>query len=443
MAKSLVDQIREWPVAKKAAFFSKLSPHEAKAFRYNWALWGRPNQRMPSLEDDWLFWLRMCGRGEGKTRSMTEAIRELVQAGYKRIGLIGQNAAACRDTMVEGESGLLAVFPPWELPKYEPSKRKITFSNGAIATCYSAETPDQLRGPQHDALWFDELAAFGPTLQETWDMAMFGLRLGKRPRVLISTTPRPLRFFHDMIKDPRCRVSRGSLYDNAANLPAVTIENLKDKYAGTSLGAQELEGELLEEMPGALWRRTLIAMNRVEKAPDLERVVVGVDPATTVGGNETGIVVCGRGYDGHGYVLEDATVRGSPHTWASRVVEMWGKYGARYVVAESNQGGELVRTTIHNVNSNVPIKLVHASQGKIARAQPVVGKTEQGKVHHVGEFRAMEDQMCTWNVDDPSPDRLDACVHALSELILGGKVWMVGPGGSAAYSPNLIDGKRT
>lgn len=330
--------------------------------------------------------------------------------------------------MVEGESGLLAVHPPDFRPTYSPSLRRITWPNGAVATLYNATEPDQLRGPQHDAAWCDELAKWR-YCQETWDQLQFGLRLGDFPRTIITTTPRPLPLIRKLVADPKVAVTRGATWDNKANMPESFILEIEDKYAGTRLGRQELEGEILDDIPGALWTRESIDNYRLkDDVPDLERIFVSVDPATSAeeGSDETGIVVVGyaRDKDGYarGYVLEDASMKGQPEEWAKKVVHLYRKHQADKIIAEKNQGGDMVSAVIKAVDRSVPIELVHASRGKYIRAEPISALYEQGRVHHVGRFDKLEDQMCLFSVDNlrspnmGSPDRVDALVWGLTKI---------------------------
>ena len=346
---------------------------------------------------------------------MIERVRRGVS---KRVGLIAPTAADARDVMVEGESGILACSPPDFRPLYEPSKRRLTWPNGAVATLYSAEEPDRLRGPQHDLIWADEPAAW--KYPETWDMAMFGLRLGTDPRVIATTTPRPTRLIRDLVADPGTVVTRGTTYENARNLAPAFLAAIVKKYEGTRLGRQELNGEILDDNPGALWHRGVIENLRVREHPPLLRIVVGVDPAVTSDpkSDETGIVVAGIAADGHCYVLEDASLQGTPLTWATAVKRVYDQYQADRVVAEKNNGGELVEANLRTVDRSLSYRGVWASRGKRTRAEPISSLYEQGRVHHVGAFPALEDQMCDWVPDsgDPSPDRMDALVWALTEL---------------------------
>lgn len=397
----------------------------------DWEFLARPEQLPPP--GDWRTWLFLAGRGAGKTRSGAEWARGCVKAGYGRIALIAPTAADARDVMVEGTSGILSVS--WQhdrdhagrvigLPTYEPSKRRLTWGNGAIATLFSAEEPERLRGPQHDAIWADELAAWKDA-QDAWDMAMFGLRLGDDPKCMVSTTPKPIPILRALLRDPTTVISRATTYANRANLAGAFLDQIVRKYEGTRLGRQELEGELLEEAEGALWNREMIEKARLKgPLPQMRRIVVAVDPAVTAKAesNLTGIVAAGLGVDGRGYVLADASGRLSPDGWARKAIAQYDALKADRVVAEGNQGGDLVRHTIQSVRPNVPVTIVHASRGKQARAEPVAALYEQGRVSHAAPFAELEDQMCTWeplgDPPPPSPDRIDALVWALTALMV-------------------------
>ncbi len=387
---------------------------------YDWSLWGRPEQIAPP--GDWRVWLLLAGRGFGKTRTGAEWVRAQVEAGRcSRLALVAPTAADVRDVMIEGESGLLRISPPWMRPEYQPSKRRIIWPNGATATTYSAEDPDQLRGPNVDGAWADELAAWSYP-QATWDMLMFTLRAGDDPRAVVTTTPRPTKVIRDLIAAPSTHVTRGTTYENAANLAPAFLDTIIRRFEGTRLGRQELMAELLTDVPGALWKRDQLEALRVRKRPSLARIVVAIDPAISSGedSDETGIIAAGLSDDGQGYVLEDASCRDTPARWAATAVMLYRDLQADRIIAEANQGGAMVEHTIRTVDANVPVKLVHASRGKLTRAEPVAALYEQAKVHHVGAFPALEDQLCSWTQGDAdSPDRLDALVWALSDLMLG------------------------
>lgn len=346
---------------------------------------------------------------------------------YNRIALVAETSGDARDVMVEGESGILAVHPKEFRPLYEPSKRRLTWPNGAQATLYNAVEPDQLRGPQHDAAWCDELAKWR-YVQETWDQLQFGLRLGPHPRCIVTTTPRPIPLVRKLIKDPDVYTTKGSTFDNADNLAVTFLKQIEDRYGGTRLGRQELEGEILDDVPGSLWQRSSIDDHRVKEAPPLERIIIAVDPATSSeeGSDENGIIACGmaRDDDGYarGYVLADRSLKGSPEEWARTAVNLYREFQADRIVAEKNQGGEMVTACIKAIDRTVPVTLVHASRGKHVRAEPISALYEQGRVHHVGRFDKLEDQMCQFSMENlknnnyGSPDRVDALVWGLTKL---------------------------
>lgn len=404
--------------------------------KYDWSLHARDKQRLP--DGDWSIWAIIAGRGFGKTRTGAEACREwtdILQAELNeviRIALVARTAADARDVMVEGESGLLSVFPPWVNVKYEPSKRRLTVYNKfgvkiAIMTTYSGDEPNLLRGPQHHFAWVDELAAF--KYPETWDNLLFGLRLGKFPKVVVTTTPRPTKLVRDVIRDPNTYLTRGSTFDNLANLPKVVLDRLKAKYEGTRLGRQELEAAILDEAEGALWKlkwldETRLKFGEYEKRVEILRIVVAIDPAVTAeeGSNETGIIVAGIDGNGKGYTLEDLSGIHTPLEWAEIAIDAYYRWNADRIVAETNQGGDLVESNIRNVDVNVPYKGVHASKGKYTRAEPISSLYEQRKISHVGGFAELEDQMVTWEpgMDTKgSPDRIDALVWAYTDLFFG------------------------
>ena len=402
------------------ALVEALTIEQRKAMLYNWTVWQRPKQATP--DGNWFVWMILAGRGFGKTRTGSEFVREQVEAGRAHhVALVGPTAADVRDTMVEGDSGLLAVFPPDRRPRYEPSKRRVTFHTGAIATTYSADEPDRLRGPNHDLAWCDELAAW--RYPAAWDMLILGLRIGDKPRALVTTTPRPVKVIRHLVDRNDVHVVTGSTYENRANLAPTFLDEVLRQYEGTRLGRQELHAEILADVDGALWDRTFIEDSRVTRCPDLTRIVVGVDPATTSKewSAETGIVVAGVDETGHAYILSDRSTRGTPHEWALEAITAYYTTEADRIVAESNQGGEMVSHTLRTVDPNVPIRLVHAARGKRTRAEPIAALYEQGRVHHVGAFPLLEDQLCSWVPDEsPSPDRLDALVWALTELMIDG-----------------------
>lgn len=410
--------------------------------RTNWAKIGRPEQQIPP--GDWLTWLLLAGRGFGKSRTGAEAIRAFVcgptpltGGRYGRIALIAETSADARDVMVEGPSGLLAIHPTAFRPKFEPSKRRLTWPNGASATLFNAIEPDQLRGPQFDLAWADELAKWSYA-DEAWDQLQFGLRLGARPRQIVTTTPRPIPIIRKLLAAPDTIPTRGHTLDNRGNLAPSFLTKIMERYQGTRLGRQELAAEVIDDIPGALWTRTMIDQARAAVAlPDMARVVVAIDPsgardANDEGADSIGIVVAGKGVNGRAYVLADRTCKMSPAGWGRRAVDAYKDFKADRIVAERNYGGAMVQHVVRTVDDKASYKEVVASRGKIARSEPVAALYEQGRVSHVligsdgqpTNLTAMEDQMCQMTSDgflgDGSPDRVDALVWALTELMLGG-----------------------
>lgn len=413
---------------KREKLIATLSDDEALALWYDWRFWARPNQLPPA--GDWFCWLLRSGRGFGKTRTGAEWIIERARQHKDPIALIGETKADVRDVMVElGDSSILKVSPPWFFPHYEPSKRRLTWPNGAVAIVYSGDEPDQLRGPQHATAWADELAKFKYP-RETWDNLEFGLRLGDDPRVCVTTTPRPLPIVKELLADPMTVDVVGSTYENVANLSERFIRRILGKYEGTYLGRQELHGEILEDREGALWKRQeMIEAHRVTSHPELERIVVGVDPPGSSQGAECGIVVGGIAKVAgvvHGYVVDDRSLHGSPATWGSAVVSAYNVHRADRVVGEVNFGGDMVENTIHTVagGDRVSFEAVRATRGKAVRAEPISALYEQGRVHHVGQFGNLEDEMCSWVLGETgeSPNRMDALVWMLTELMIGEQI---------------------
>jgi predicted phage terminase large subunit-like protein len=403
-----------------AKFLASLSPTELVLLQrklYRWETWARPSQLEPP--GDWRFWLLLTGRGWGKTRTCAEWIRKRIDAGAERVTLVGRTAADVRDIMVEGESGLLSVFPNWQRPRYEPSNRRIVFHTGAEAALRSADEPDQLRGLQHEFAWCDELAAWSYP-DDAFDNMVAGLRLGPSPRCVIGTTPRPIPLVKRLVGQPDVVLTRGATHENLDNLPA--LEATIHRYEGTAFARQELYGEILDAIEGSLLR--LDQIGHVAAAPELTTVLVGVDPAATsrAGSDETGIVVAGRGIDGRGYVLADRTCRLPPDGWARRAIEAYHAHEADAIVAEVNQGGEMVEHTLRTIDRRVPVRVVRASRGKHVRAEPITSLYAQGQIVHVGEHRELEAQLVAFTAEGyeggDSPDRADAAIWALSELML-------------------------
>ena len=402
----------------------KLSPLELRAIEYEWSFWARPEQLAPA--GAWDTWLLCTGIGFGKTRSGAEWIRACAESGEGQwMALVGATAADVRDTMIEGESGILAISPPWFMPVYEPSKRRLTWPNGAIATCFSAEEPDRLRGPNIDRAWADELAAWA-RLEETWRNLEGRMRRGADPRVCVTTTPRPLALLRELAADPHTRLVRGSTRANAALLPE-RYKRRAAKWEGTEYGRQEIEGEILDDRQGAVfsawWKRAL------EAPEDLRRVVIGVDVSTKdkKTNDETGIIAAGVSFADEVYVLGDYSGRMSPAAWARAVLAAYDDHAADAVIVETNRGGDMIRHTIRTELKSagrrveeVPIREVHASRGKVTRAEPIAALYQQKRVTHVGapeRFARLEREMVEWDpASAASPNRVDALVWAITHL---------------------------
>jgi len=395
-----------------------------------WENFARPDQLPP--KGDWTLWLYLGGRGAGKTRAGAEWVKALAlgkggEAPLERIALVGETLADVRDVMVEGPSGLLCLHKPSERPSFSFSARKLAWPNGARALIFSAEDPESLRGPQFHAAWGDELAKW-KYAESVFDMLQFGLRLGTRPRQLMTTTPRNIPLLKRLMTAPGTALTRATTAMNEANLAPTFLEAVVGRYRGTRLGRQELDAELIADREDALWRRADIEKARVLEAPELLRVVVAVDPPATSGpeADACGLVAAGRGAGGEAYVLADATARGlTPAGWAARAVALFHELAADRLVAEANQGGEMVAAVIRQEDAEVPLQLVHASRGKRARAEPVAALYERGRVHHVGALPDLEDEMCDFGLgglsSGRSPDRVDALVWALSALMLSAR----------------------
>ena len=390
---------------------------------YSWHLTARYNQTPP--DGLWTAWILMAGRGFGKTRTGAEWVRSQVESGRAgRIALVARTPAEIRDTMIQGPSGLLSICPPWAMPEYESTKKKLTWPNGATAFLFSSYEPDQLRGPQFDAAWCDELASWKYP-RDTWDNLAFALRLGLDPRCVVTTTPKPIALLRELVVRPDVHVTRGTTYDNEDNLAPSFYSSIRSRYEGTRTGRQEIYADLLDQSEDALWQRQWIDDSRVESAPDsLVEVVVAIDPAVSSNprSDETGIVVAGVDSDKLCYVLADGSGRMSPNTWAERAIALYDKHSADRIIGETNNGGDLVKEVLRTASGGNIFRFlaVNASRGKYARAEPIAALYEQGKVHHVGTFPELEDQMCTWTPKGPadaSPDRMDALVWAITQLI--------------------------
>ena len=418
---------------------------------WDWSAWGRPEQIAP--DGDWNIWIYLAGRGAGKTRAAAEWVREQAKytdMGQRRFALVARTAADVRDVIVEGQSGIINVSPPSERPLYEPSKRRLTWPNGNTATCFTADEPDSLRGPQFTHAWGDEVAAWRQTPDAAgmtaFDNLRVGTRLGANPKIMITTTPKRVPLLYQLMseaeKTKRVVISRGSTLDNSGNLSKAYLDAITGVYEGTRLAAQELYGEMLDDVEGALWTAESIEASRhrtLDLATPLR--IIGVDPSVAENPrDECGIVVCASTgdkdlYRRQAWVLEDASVLGSPDVWANKVVEMARRWGCP-VVAEVNQGGALVRNAINTIDPNVKVLEVHSKYGKSLRAEPVVLAYEQNRVHHIGFLAELESQMTSWIPGEgKSPDRVDALVHALTALLIKPPQGFVG-GKLTAKSPS-------
>jgi predicted phage terminase large subunit-like protein len=422
--------IASLPPETREKWLSSLSPAELDHLATDWQFWARPEQLPPS--GDWRRWVILAGRGNGKTRTGSEWTKSvacgdtpLTGGQCRSIAIIAETAKDARQVIAEGPSGILAVHHKDFRPTYT-ERGGFTWPNGARGLIYNATEPDQLRGPNFDAAWCDELAKWRYA-QETWDMLQFGLRLGTHPRQVITTTPRPIPLLKTILALPKTVIVRGKTHDNAANLAQEFLEDIKARYEGTRLGRQELNGEILDDIPGALWTRAAIDERRIGPGalPAMVRVVVGVDPAAKESKagdstSETGIVVAGLGEDGCGYVLDDLSCRLSPMGWARKAIAAYDRYGADAIVVEINQGGAMVKTVLQAERGGLPVREVRASKGKTTRAEPVAALYEQGRVSHAGAFPALEDQMVLFTPfgieGDGAADRVDALVWALSDL---------------------------
>jgi phage terminase large subunit-like protein len=424
-----------------------------KAFETDFITLAHAHQEPPRAANNggpWTTWLMLGGRGAGKTRLGAEWVRAQAMgakpyAGQRalHIALVGETAHDAREVMIEGPSGILRHAPRSERPQWSPSRRRLEWPNGAVATAFSADDPEQLRGPQFDAAWCDELAKWR-TPDETFDNLQFGLRLGPHPRQLVTTTPRPIPLIKRLIADPRTAVTRASTHVNAANLSPAFIEAVIGRYAGTRLGRQEIDGEIIDDRPDALWTRGAIEGCRVDAAPSLARIVIGVDPPGSArkGSDACGIVAAGITEDGIVYVLEDASAAGlQPAGWASRAVALYRRLSADAIVAEINMGGDMVTAVLRQVDATVPVKTVTATRGKWLRAEPVAAMYAQGKVKHVDPpMPLLEDEMCDFGLGGlsggRSPDRLDALVWAVTELTQRGQGG--GPRIRSLWDPPLV-----
>jgi phage terminase large subunit-like protein len=417
------DALMARPPEDRALAIRRLSGPQKREFVERWWQWAHKGQFEP--EGEWRIWLIRAGRGFGKTRAGAEWVHARARANPEaRFALLGGNEADVQRVMIDGPSGLIRTAREDEDVRWHRSTGEVSFPSGARAYVYTACAAEGLRGPEHHFAWCDELAKWGRGGEAAWDNLMFGLRLGEAPQVLVTTTPRPVRLMRKVMALPGLKETLGRTRSNPW-LPTSFIEAVTADYAGTRLGRQELDGEMIDEVQGALWRRDLIEQCRAAAAPELARVVIGVDPPAGVGGDACGIVAVGLGHDGKGYVIEDASVAGAtPEGWARAVAACAARHGADRVVAEKNQGGAMVKSVLLGADSALPVMLVHASQGKAARAEPVSLLYEAGKVRHLRAFPALEDELCGlvagggYEGPGRSPDRADALVWALHELML-------------------------
>jgi phage terminase large subunit-like protein len=444
----MMEIIAKLPPEERAMALSGLDPDQ---LLWDWSMWGRPEQLAP--EGNWNIWIYLAGRGAGKTRSAAEWVREQAKyttEGQRRFALVARTAADVRDVIVEGESGIMNVTPPSERPLYEPSKRRLTWPNGNTATCFTADEPDSLRGPQFTHAWGDEVAAWRQTPDAAgmtaFDNLRVGTRLGANPQIMVTTTPKRVPLLYSLLdeakKGGKVVVSRGSTMDNQGNLSETYLDTITGVYAGTRLAAQELYGEMLDSVEGALWTLEMLESTRISQYPGQTPLrVIGVDPSVAENPrDECGIVVCASTadrdlYKRQAWVLEDATIHGSPEVWANKVVEMARRWGCP-VVAEVNQGGALVRNAINSIDPNIKVFEVHSKHGKALRAEPIVLAYEQQRVHHIGYLAELEDQMTSWipGETSKSPDRVDALVHAMTALLIKPPQGFVG-GKLTAKSP--------
>lgn len=432
-------QSRPRPLVHK--FVEILSPDELTALDNDWQLQARPEQLPPqsSPHFHWLTWLILGGRGAGKTRAGAEWVHDAVTRGalngdgikYGRIALVAETLSDAREVMIDGQSGILNIAKR-DRPVFETSRRRVLWPNGAIAQIFSSEDPESLRGPQFDAAWCDELCKWNYA-QETWDMLQFGLRLGTRPRQIITTTPRPTELLKKIMQDAQTVISQMRTDENKANLAASFLQTVTSRYANTRLGRQELGGEIITDQDDGLWSRPQLEGLRINVMPKLTRIVVAIDPPVAAKAKNSccGILVAGLDEQGHGVVLKDGSIDGaSPSQWAAQAVKLYHEFQADIVVAEVNQGGDMVKSVLQASDAKLPVQMVRATRGKWLRAEPIAAHYEQGKIQHLGGFDLLEDQMCNFttssgssgstggNAAAKSPDRLDALVWALTALML-------------------------
>ena len=423
-AKSEAEGVASLNPADREKWLAKQNQDELWTREYDWGFWSRTDQRPP--ESDWRVWFVMAGRGFGKTRMAAEWVRAQAEAdGTLRIALVAATLHEARTVMIEGESGLLAIAPDEMRPTWEPSLKRLVWPTGAIANVFAASEPDGLRGPEHHIAWADEVAKWDNS-EPIWDNLMMTMRLGDCPRIVATTTPRAIPLVRRLQKEGGVAITRGTMDANRAHLPNSYRAAMHEVYGGKRLGRQELLGEFLEDVEDALWTRDLIERCRVVGKTTLKRIVIGVDPPASKTGDACGIVAVGKGADGKAYVLADHSVKGrSPEGWARAVAAAAEAWGADRVVAEVNQGGDMVESTLRAADVGMPVKKVHASRGKVARAEPVAALYEAGRAFHAGAFPELEDELCGlisgggYEGPGRSPDRADALVWAMTELMLG------------------------
>lgn len=429
---SLAQELATMPQAELEAYLASLDPQEMERLQWNldwsWEWRARPKQRTPL--GLWEVWLILAGRGFGKTTTGVQWIREKIAAGHDHCNIIVPTFGDIDKVLLNSEGGIIKGIPPEERPIWKGDKACFIWPKGQVSFVFSADSPERLRGPEHAFLWCDELAAW--RYPEAWDQAQMGLRLGTHPQACVTTTPRPTELVKSLAKSATTHITRGTTFENKANLAPIFLRRVTELYEGTRLGRQELHAEILDDNPGAMWKRGQIDACRISpaKLPQLTYIAVGVDPATTSNedSDDTGIVVVGRDTQDppHFYVLDDRTIQGTPDEWAKCVVAAFEANAANIVIGETNQGGEMVEMVIRTQSAGIPYKGVHASRGKAIRAEPVSALYEQGRVHHVGSFAKLEDEMCQWDplTSKRSPNRVDALVWAFYGIGVGSDSWL-------------------
>jgi phage terminase large subunit-like protein len=436
---SLAELLRSLPESERIEALAGIPEEQCARWLYDWrGFWARPNQILPGTPGaansraDWLFWILKAGRGFGKTRVGAETVREWGEDPNARILMIAPTTADVREVMIEGESGLMQCYPPDRRPIYNSSRHLVLFPSGAIGITRSADEPERLRGPQFNKFWADEFCAWNYP-QEAWEQLSFGFRVrSAKLQGVITTTPKPIKIFRELLAGEDTVITGGSSYENRSNLADAYFNRVIRPYEGTRLGRQEINAEVLDDFPGALWSRRVIDENRVQFKEvvweALARIVVAIDPAVTAGedSDETGIVVAGLTRTGHVIVIDDLTCRESPLGWAAIAIKAYKQYRADRIVGEVNNGGDLVGANIWGVDRSIPFRAVRASRGKAVRAEPVAALYEQKRVHHIrypereDRFAALEDQLCSFvpGIEQKSPDRMDALVWAITELVI-------------------------